>query len=156
VDLKTFLEDLTAQLVVPESAYGHVVKTELSADQLIIDPDKLAPLALFSVEAITNAQKHAFAGRGGELSVHFRVRDNEATLEISDAGGDDPDESPSLGEGVGRTLMTAFARQLGGRAEFEANERRGLTARLIFPAPPQDAAPFPPPPGKLKRNQRRD
>jgi len=154
VDLKAFLEDLTAQLVVPESAYGHVVKTELSADQLIIDPDKLAPLALFSVEAITNAQKHAFAGRGGELGVHFRVRDSEATLEISDAGGDDRDEIPRLGEGVGRTLMTAFARQLGGRAEFEANDRRGLTARLIFPAPPRDAAPFPSPPGKLKRNQR--
>jgi two-component sensor histidine kinase len=154
VDLKTFLEDLTAQLVVPESAHGHVVKTELSADQLIIDPDKLAPLALFSVEAITNAQKHAFAGRGGELSVHFRVRDNEATLEISDAGGDPRDETPRLGEGVGRTLMTAFARQLGGRAEFEANARRGLTARLIFPAPPQDSAPVPPPPSKLKRNQR--
>jgi two-component sensor histidine kinase len=156
VDLKTFLEDLTAQLVVPESAYGHVVKTQQTPDQLIIDPDKLAPLALFSVEAITNAQKHAFAGRGGELSVHFRVRDHVATLEISDAGGSDPDANPSLGEGVGRTLMTAFARQLGGRAEFEANERRGLTARLIFPAPPQDAAPFPAPPGKLKRNQRRD
>ena len=80
--------------------------------------------------------------------------DNEATLEISDAGGDLRDESPKLGEGVGRTLMTAFARQLGGRAEFEANERRGLTARLIFPAPPQDTKSMPPPPGKLKRNQR--
>ena len=50
--------------------------------------------------------------------------------------------------------MTAFARQLGGRAEFVANDRRGLTARLIFPAAPQDAEPVPPPPGKLKRNQR--
>lgn len=153
VDLRSFLEELTAQLVVPESAYGHVVKTDLSADQLIIDPDKLAPLALFSVEAITNAQKHAFAGRGGELSVHFRVRDNEASLEISDTGGDGVDAPPSLGEGVGRTLMTAFARQLGGRAEFEANARRGLTARLIFPAPPQDQIAQPLVAAKLKRNQ---
>ena len=39
-------------------------------------------------------------------------------------------------------------------AEVVANDRRGLTARLIFPAAPQDAEPVPPPPGKLKRNQR--
>jgi two-component sensor histidine kinase len=153
VDLKSFLEELTAQLVVPESAHGHVVKTELSADQLIIDPDKLAPLALFSVEAITNAQKHAFSGRGGELTVHFRVRGDEATLEIADSGGEDRAAPPALGEGVGRRLMTAFARQLGGRADFEANERGGLTARLIFPAPAETQRFYAEAPEKLERNQ---
>ena len=44
---------------------GPAVRTELHADTLMIDPDRLAPLALFAVEAITNAQKHAFAERGG-------------------------------------------------------------------------------------------
>jgi two-component sensor histidine kinase len=150
VDLGQFLEELTAQLVVSESTHGHVVQTELSADALIIDPDKLAPLALFAVEAISNAQKHAFAGRGGFLSVSFTVEGEEARLEIADSGdvahhGD----APALGQGVGRTLMTAFARQLGGKAEFFVNEKGGLTARLIFPTPAETQSS---PPSTIKRN----
>jgi two-component sensor histidine kinase len=150
VDIGQFLEELTAQLVVSESTHGHVVRTELAADPLIIDPDKLAPLALFAVEAISNAQKHAFAGRGGLLSVTFTVRGEEARLEIADSG----DEThaygpPALGQGVGRTLMTAFARQLGGKADFLVNARGGLTASLVFPTPAETPLEQPAP---AKRN----
>ena len=61
VDLRQFLEELTAQLIAGEMRHGRpACRTELTADALEIDPDKLAPLALFAVEAITNAQKHAF------------------------------------------------------------------------------------------------
>ena len=49
--------------------------------------------------------------------------------------------------------MTAFARKLGGRAELEANERGGLTARLIFPAPAETQRFYAEAPQKLERNQ---
>ncbi len=133
VDVRRFLEELIAQLVVSDQSRGVVVRTELEADDLIVDPDKLAPLALFAVEAISNAQKHALAGRGGLLSVRFKVDGDEAVLEISDAGGGPPPDLEA--GGVGRTLMTAFARQLRGQAELTANERGGVTARLVFPTP---------------------
>ena len=137
VDLRPFLEELTAQLVAGELTHGPAVRTELSVDALVIDPDRLAPLALFAVEAITNAQKHAFAHRGGVLTVTFRVHGGEAELDISDDGdaGDDALET----SGVGRTLMTAFARQLRGRAELVRNPSGGITARLLFPTPAADA-----------------
>jgi two-component sensor histidine kinase len=133
VDLRPFLEDLIAQLVAGDLVHGPAVRTELSIDPLVIDPDRLAPLALFAVEAITNAQKHAFADRGGILSLGFKVRGDEAELTISDDGiaGDDA----LTASGVGRTLMTAFARQLRGRAELVRNARGGITARLVFPTP---------------------
>jgi two-component sensor histidine kinase len=137
VDLRPFLEELTAQLVAGEISHGPSVRTELSVDALVIDPDRLAPLALFAVEAITNAQKHAFAGRGGVLKLAFRVRGEEAELEISDDG--EPDETALTASGVGRTLMTAFARQLRGRAELVRNDLGGVTARLLFPTPAADA-----------------
>jgi two-component sensor histidine kinase len=54
-------------------------------------------------------------------------------LEISDDG--DASEDALVSTGVGRTLMTAFARQLRGRAELERNARGGVTARLLFPTP---------------------
>lgn len=133
VDLRPFLEELTAQLIAGEMLHGPTVRTDLAVDALVIDPDRLAPLALFAVEAITNAQKHAFAARGGVLTVNFHVRGDEAELEISDDG--QGSEQALAASGVGRTLMTAFARQLRGRAEVVRNVSGGVTARLIFPTP---------------------
>jgi two-component sensor histidine kinase len=137
VDLRPFLEELTAQLVSSEMRHGPGVRTELTVDALVIDPDRLAPLALFAVEAITNAQKHAFSARGGLLTLNFTVRGEEAELEISDDG--EAPEDALVTSGVGRTLMTAFARQLRGRAELVRNAQGGITARLIFPTPTAEA-----------------
>jgi two-component sensor histidine kinase len=133
VDLRQFLGDLIGQLVMEHQSSGRIVRTELSADELIIDPDKLAPFALFAVEAISNAQKHALAVNGGLLSVNFTVDGDQAELTIVDEGSGAP---PRLdGGGVGRTLMTAFARQLRGRMELAPNAVGGVTARLTFPTP---------------------
>lgn len=138
VDLRTFLEELTAQLIAADISHGAGVKTEIHVDDLVIDPDRLAPLALFAVEAVTNAQKHAFAGRGGTLTVNFNVRGDEAELEISDDGEAPVDALTT--SGVGRTLMIAFGRQLRGRSEVVRNEKGGITARLIFPTPLEEHA----------------
>ena len=136
VDLRPFLQELTAQLIAGEINHGPAVRTELSVEALVIDPDRLAPLALFAVEAITNAQKHAFVARGGVLRLSFRVHGEEAELEISDDG--QASENALTSSGVGRVLMTAFARQLRGRSELVRNEGGGITARLIFPTPAAD------------------
>ncbi len=138
VDLRPFLEELTAQLIAGEMLHGAPVRTELKVDALVIDPDRLAPLALFEVEAITNAQKHAFASRGGVLTVTFEVHGEEAALEISDDG--EASDTALEASGVGRTLMTAFARQLRGKAEIVRNAKGGITARLLFPTPTAEEA----------------
>jgi two-component sensor histidine kinase len=134
VDLRQFLSDLIGQMVVDQQTKGEPIRTELAADELTIDPDKLPPLALFAVEAISNAQKHALSTHGGVLKVSFTVQGAEAQLSISDEGaGAAP---PPFGEpGVGRALMSAFARQLRGRMDLAPNAHGGVTARLIFPNP---------------------
>jgi len=147
VDVRGFLEELIAQLVSGDSGRGPLIRTELDADTLVIDPDKLAPLALWAVEAITNAQKHAFEARGGTLRVRFKVAGAESRLEVEDDGpGAD---APALSQGVGRTLMTAFARQLRGNAEIVPAPSGGMLARLVFPTPeaaePAWPAPVTPP-----------
>ena len=131
VDVRQFLEELLGQLLAGEGGRPSPVRTDLDADDLDIDPDKLAPLSLFAVEAITNARKHAAQG-GSAIHVKFRVG-AEVMLEISDDGvGPAADElSPA---GVGRTLMTAFARQLRGRLEVESGGQ-GMVSRLTFPRP---------------------
>ncbi len=134
VDLGEFLDELTAQLIA-DTAHGARIRTELHLDPLSVDPDRLAPLALFAVEAITNARKHGLAD-GGLLTVTLAVTDAEARLEISDSGidGAAPELAP-VTSGVGQTLMTAFARQLKGQMALAPNSTGGLTTSLIFPTP---------------------
>ncbi len=109
-----------------------VVTSSVEADSLVVDPDKLAPLALWLVEAVTNAQKHAFAGRGGDLKVRFKVRGDTSVLEVQDNG---PGATETFKAGVGRTLMGAFAKQLRGEVEMAPAEGGGMIARLTFATP---------------------
>ncbi|MEO8811860.1 MAG: sensor histidine kinase [Caulobacteraceae bacterium] len=134
VDLRDFLDELIAQLIVGETGAGAPIETALDIDPIIIDPDRLAPLALFAVEAISNAKKHGIGDGGGRLAVRFQVAGALAELAITDSGAM-REGSPEVGTGVGRTLMTAFARQLRGEVTFCANRDGGLTARLVFPTP---------------------
>ena len=134
VDVRQFLAD-------PDGAAGDGAPGQRTdrphrtdfADELIIDPDKLPPFALFAVEAISNAQKHALARNGGLLRVRFVSDGDQAVLSIIDEGsGSAPDLKKS---GVGRALMTAFARQLRGRVELKqpCNALGGLTATADLP-----------------------
>lgn len=134
VNLADFLEELIGQLIMADTGKRLGIRTELAIDALTIDPDHLAPLALFAVEAITNAKKHGLTEIGGRLGVVFSVRGAEAELAITDSGRPGS-EAVVVGEGVGRTLMSAFARQLGGAVSFCPQAGGGLTARLTFPTP---------------------
>jgi hypothetical protein len=90
------------------------------------------------------------------LSVTLRVQDGEARLEIADSGSKDG-PPPHMGPGVGRTLMTAFARQLGGKVDFEPNQKGGLTALLTFPVREPMAEPVAEtPPAPASRKPRRN
>ncbi len=131
-DARDFLNDLVGQLVAGESGRGPLVTSSVEADSLIVDPDKLAPLALWLVEAVSNAQKHAFAGRGGALRLRFKVDGDTSVLEVEDDG---PGVTDTLRAGVGRTLMGAFAKQLRGEAELAPAPTGGTIARMTFPTP---------------------
>ena len=149
VDVRGFLEELTAQMVAGDGGAHGRIRSEFDADDLEIDPDKLAPLALFAVEALTNARKHAFPqDKTGMIRVSFRVHGDEAELAISDDG--QGDATAGAGDpGVGRTLMTAFARQLRGKVDVGANpDGTGVRVRLTFPIPaihPAEPVPGAPP-----------
>ncbi|KQS57776.1 histidine kinase [Brevundimonas sp. Leaf363] len=132
-DARDFLTELVGQLVASDISMGRMVESAVEADSLIVDPDKLAPLALWLVEAVTNAQKHAFAKRGGKLVVRFKVDGATSVLEVQDDGPGAPDEAVSAG--VGRTLMGAFAKQLRGEAEIVGAPGGGTIARMTFATP---------------------
>jgi two-component sensor histidine kinase len=132
-DAREFLTELVGQMVAGGAGRGHVITSSIDADSLVVDPDKLAPLALWLVEAVTNAQKHAFEGRGGALQVRFRAHGDTSTLEVEDDGPGYSSEA--IRGGVGRTLMGAFAKQLRGVAELVPAPTGGTIARMVFATP---------------------
>lgn len=129
VDLGEFLEELIAQLVASDTGPAGVIETRMTLEPLEIDPDRLAPLALFAVEAIAEAKKRGL-GAGGLIRVNLSTIDARTQLDIFDSGGDG---RVAAGDAVGRTLMKGFARQLHGEATFRVEPSGGLTTRLIFP-----------------------
>ncbi len=130
VDLRAFLNELVAQLLMDRQGGGHAVQTELRIDPLIIDPDRLAPLALFIVEAITHVCNHLFPAGIGLLSIEFRVQGQEAELLIGETA------TPSESENKGQMMMSIFARQLGGAVRYAALPNGLAMICLKFPLRP--------------------
>lgn len=94
--------------------------------------DHAVPLALFAVEAVTNAYRHAFAnGRAGNIILAFEQTGVDGLLTIEDDGqGFDVDDD--LGE-MGLELMNAFTSQLGGSLKIESRLNAGTKISLRFP-----------------------
>jgi two-component sensor histidine kinase len=127
VDFKSFLGDLVGQLLLDCKGRDHSIRTTLNVDPLVVDPDRLAPLTLFIVEAINNSCKHDFHGADGVISISFHVNHGQAELVISDTG------APVEAEDQGRTMMAVFARQLAGVLSDTRDEGGASGVRLMFP-----------------------
>ena len=91
------------------------------------------PLALFAVEALTNAYRHAFPDAGvGKITLKFEQKDDNGTLVITDNGtGFEADDD--IGQ-MGLELMNAFASQLSGKVSIQSRINAGSLIMLTFPA----------------------
>ena len=136
VSMQPFLKGLIDHLA---DALGmedqHIVISQ-SYDDIERPADDAIPIALFLVEAVTNATKYAFGGgeAGGLLSIsldsagtggmYLRVTDNGIGYDTGDT---------SAPKGLGSKLMMAFARQLGAKLEITSAPGRGSTISLYMP-----------------------
>jgi two-component sensor histidine kinase len=94
--------------------------------------DNAVPLTLFTVEAVTNAYGHAFPDeQSGNIKLEFAVDGETACLRVHDDGvGYDTDQEF---QSMGRQLMTAFARQLGGTLTIKSATTAGTIVTLSYP-----------------------
>ena len=138
VAMHEYLATLCAELEHSNSTAERQISVNLTADPIRLPTDKAISAALAVNEMITNAVKHAFAGRVfGRVDVVLRARpDGTAELSVSDdgtGGAFDPlaaDAPPRTG--LGTRLMAGAAVQLGGSIEHDRSNG-GWTTRLRFP-----------------------
>jgi len=113
-----------------------IVHRELPSDMAV-------PLSLFTVEALTNAFKHAFpGGRAGTIGVTLQENgDSMLRLAIVDDGvGFDDSETHAS---IGARLVMTFGQQIGGVSAIRANAGNGTIVEIVFPDPERKSAPAP-------------
>ncbi len=130
LDIDKLLSELCRQLRMtigfdrPIALNYHGVNTQLSIDMAI-------PIALFVVEAVSNALRHAFpAPAEGTIDVRLTGVAGAMELSVQDDGtGFNTDMTHAT---IGMDLMYAFAQQLDGKLTIDSRAGSGATALLRF------------------------
>ncbi len=139
VSLKRLLRDLAEQVHEGMSAERHNLRLDLDIADRRVSGEAAVPIALFTVEVLTNIFKHAYPDpeRAGTIRVELaETQQGYLQLTIADDGiGYDEASSPS----VGSRLIKIFADQVDGRFRRRSSKGGGTTVELEFsinPLPP--------------------
>ncbi|MDQ0249073.1 two-component sensor histidine kinase [Sphingomonas kyeonggiensis] len=120
VDMATYLEELCAALAEALFLRG-AITLDCFCDHGAIPRDRAVSIGLIVNELVTNAAKHAFAGRhGGRIEVRFEAASPGWRLVVRDDGVGMP-ETPRARKdgGLGQKLVDGFVRQARGKANVE-------------------------------------
>ncbi len=119
IDLRSFMTELCQSSLAALAQPAGPVELELDIPEFMIATDTAIPIALLTVEAMTNALKHAFPnGRPGKITVRFEPdKEGAGVLTITDDGVGMAKDALN-GGGIGLTLIDAFARQVEGKVEI--------------------------------------
>lgn len=130
VGMRSYLEDLCKALSDALFLHG-TIHLECSADDAEMPRDRAVSIGLVVNELVTNAVKHAFAGRDrGTIRVAFREHGGALRLTVADDGvGMAARETPTKDGGLGGRLIEAFARQADGTITIDS-DRTGTQATL--------------------------
>lgn len=136
VHMQPFLDALLSHLA---GALGlDEIRVKIEQDIADIDrpADDAIPIALFLLEAVTNAMKYAFGEDGGTILVRLQQEEDEIVLSVIDDGfGVEEDEEATPGStGLGSRLMSAFAKQLRAEMKTTSEPGKGFKVDLRMPA----------------------
>jgi len=133
VDVRALAERLVP-MVIRGGTVGQNLDLQLHVPAVPLSSKKATTLALILNELVSNAAKHAFAGRAeGRLEVRLAPGDEGLILRVTDDGpglppGFDLSRDAHVGLQVVRTLAE---RDLGGKLCLQSGT--GLTAQVWFP-----------------------
>jgi two-component sensor histidine kinase len=91
-------------------------------------------LGLIVYELVTNAARHAFAERGGEVRVELQCTDELVECRVKDNGSG----SSNFRQGQGLSIVAGLANELGGTVQHQF-EPNGSMSVLVFPLSPRPA-----------------
>lgn len=130
VDMQKFLDRLLPELTfaLGFETRGISVSTIANCDPM--EADTATPVALFIVEAITNAAKHGVSN-GGHIDAVITQSNENVQVLVSDNGVQNIKKPKPTSKGIGTKLMNGFARQLSGKLTVSQNDA-GYSVSLNF------------------------
>ena len=113
VDLARYVADICDDIKEIYALGTRNITLAVDADPVIEAIDRATPIGLIVNETITNALKHAFAGRaGGTIQVTLRRAEGKTLIRVADDGvGFNPANG---GSGLGTHLLEMLTRQISG------------------------------------------
>jgi two-component sensor histidine kinase len=135
IDLKRLLHELIQQITEGMRGENTLIRVHENLVDRDISGDVAVPLALFTVEALTNIFKYAFPpGHGGVVSVSLQpAAGNKLRLVIADDGIGFDTAMPRTG--IGTRLIKTFGTQIGGSATMCSTRDKGTTIEVVFDDP---------------------
>lgn len=131
VRIAEHLQDLCEEIEKGLSRTG--IAIACSFDDLVLSADTTVCLSILVNELVTNALKHAYAGRRrGTIHVALSRVSSGFELRVEDDGAGMAAGSGRPGTGLGQRLVDTFVRQLKGRHEVTSGEG-GTRHRIRFP-----------------------
>jgi two-component sensor histidine kinase len=127
IDARDILIPLLQQV---QDTYPSDVTIESKIDSVLLGFDQTLVMGMLAIEIATNAVQHAYSD-DGEVSVALRaIGENTYEFSISDDGcGFDPLQKY---EGIGLTLSTRMAAQLGGKLDIISSADTGTQIQVVF------------------------
>ncbi len=120
IDVKIFLEDLLGLL--SESLGSANVSLHWDVVSANVDVDRLTPFGLLVCELVTNAYKHAFDDKGGEIAVSLTGKPGTLELIVKDNGsGFDQEKANGDSDSVGLLLLEDLADQIDGKLSVKTD-----------------------------------
>lgn len=129
VNMEVFLNRLVDELSLALGMKKQSIRLDIKVDCEPMEADTATPVALFVVEALTNAVKHG-VNDGGDVEITLSQKNENVSVSIQD-NGTSFDENTQHVVGTGTKLIRGFARQLGGSIDVR-NDRSGYKVSLNF------------------------
>ena len=128
IDLSRYLEDLVGEMkITMDDEWGRQFDLELAPVQ--VSTDRAVNVGLVLTELVINAQKYAYGGRPGRLSVVLEEHRGMFRLIVMDNGAG---KKSGSGSGFGKRMLAAVVEQLNGNID-EQDNKPGL--RTVVTAP---------------------
>lgn len=129
-DVADFVRDLAGDLAA--SSRREDIELKLDLEAVSVAASQAAPMALVVNELISNALKHAFPGRPGEIAISIRRLGERFEIAVADNG---VGMAPDTPRGFGLTIVQLLCQQLKAQLRSEDN-RPGVRAVVSLPLEP--------------------
>ena len=135
IDLSRYIEDLVQEMQTTMDKEW-TRQFELDLSPVLISTDRAVNVGLILTELVINAQKYAYGGRPGPLSVKLEQHRDKLRLIVADSGKG-KEKGSTTGTGFGARMLGAIIDRLKGHLDEEDNKpglRTVVTAPIELPS----------------------